>query len=556
MQAVILLGFVLAASAQAIPKIVDLGYTTYQTDVSLANGVTSFLGIRYADPPTGERRWRAPQHPSKQYGVQNATNAPPQCLHIPLSGSPGRSTTSPFRKPALDGPPGACVPAAFRITFPPRDLAPYNEDCLFLNSSLPINFSVHVPSEPKTDSPLPVVVYFHGGGYDAGSVSVYPVHDFVTLSDFGVVAVAVQYRLGVFGFLSGQKIKKSGDLNSGLLDQNFALRWVQKHISRFGGDPARVVIMGQSAGAGAMLQAVVAHGGNTQPPLFRGVIANSPWLPPQYNYDEPIPEAIYSAVASHAGCESSHDTLECLRRADPSVLLAADTQIGNSNFLGTFTFLPVVDGTFIVERPTVTLQRGQVNGEILVVTTNADEGALFVNPDALIYNNLSIHEYTLGLFPRLDHRQVERVVQLYPGTNTVDKASQIMGESIILCPAYYLTKAFKSRAWKAQFAVPPGYHAQDLSYEFSTFAAPPTVDDPAFLDAYRQSFMSAVIMLNPNARLRPSPLPLWEVWGENKTEMKFGQNESFGAFIEPFTTDDGLLERCEFWGSITEGTAQ
>ncbi|KAJ7791381.1 hypothetical protein B0H13DRAFT_793317 [Mycena leptocephala] len=134
--------------------------------------------------------------------------------------------------------------------------------------------------------------------------------------------------------------------------------------------------------------------------------------------------------------------------------------------------------------------------------------------------------------------------------NTVDKASEIMGDSTFVCPAYYLAEAFKSRAWKGRFAVPPGFHAQDLSYKFSTFAMPPTVDDPAFLDAFRQSFMSAAIMLDPNVRLRPSILPTWAPWGKDHNEMKFGQNQS--AFVEPFTTEDALLERCEFWRSIAE----
>ncbi|KAJ7178153.1 alpha/beta-hydrolase [Mycena filopes] len=552
-----LLSFVtLTRAARVTSKLVDLGYATYQSDLTLAEGVTSFLGIRYAGSPAGEQRWRAPQRPTKVYGVQNATTPPPQCHYFPLMGSPGRSTTSAFREPAIDSRPGICVVEAFRISYPAIDVAPYNEDCLFLN--------VHVPAEQENTGSLPVVVYFHGGGYDAGSVSLYPVHDFVTLSGFGVVAVAIQYRLGVFGFLPGQKVKAEGDLNAGLLDQNFALQWVQKHISSFGGDPARVTIMGQSAGAGCMLQHVVAHGGNTQPSLFRGVIAHSPYLPPQYQYDEPIPEALYSTVASHLSCQSSRDSLACLRSTDASALLAAATHIGSSGFLGTFTFLPVIDGTFIVERPTATLQRGRVNGEMLLLTTDADEGALFVNPDGVTYSNLTLHEYARGLFPRLDQSGVERVVGVYSTADsmasTVDKASGIMGEAIFVCPAYYLAQAFGAHAWKARFSVPPGFHAQDLSYEFSTFAIPPAVTDPEFLDAFRQSLMAATISMDPNTRLRTSTLPPWKAWGagEGHGEMDFGAETPDGStpFIRPFTTEVELLERCKFWESIAGVTSQ
>ncbi|KAJ7924034.1 hypothetical protein B0H13DRAFT_2398521 [Mycena leptocephala] len=100
----------------------------------------------------------------------------------------------------------------------------------------------------------------------------------------------------------------------------------------------------------------------------------------------------------------------------------------------------------------------------------------------------------------------------------------------------------------------PGFHAQDLSYEFSTFAMPPTVNDPAFLDAFRQSFMSAAIMLDPNVCLRPSILPTWAAWSKDHNEMNFGQNQS--AFVEPSTTEDALLERCEFWRSFAEINSQ
>ncbi|KAJ7149023.1 Alpha/Beta hydrolase protein [Mycena crocata] len=426
-------------------KIVDLGYATYQSHLSLAAGVTSFLGIRYAASSAGDQRWRAPRVPGKIHAVKNATTPPSQCLHIPLMGSPGRSTTSTFENPL---------------------------------STAHWEFRTH-SLRAKENSLLPVIVYIHaslffggrytgfltyplqGGGYDAGSATVYPVHDFVTLSDFGVIAVAVQYRLGVFGFLSGQKVKDAGDLNVGL---RFCSTMGSKtslpnnlKISSFGGDPARVTIWGQSAGAGAMLQHVVAHGGNTQPPLFRAVIANSPILNSQYQFNDLIPEALYSAVASEAGCCASGDSMKCLRDADASTLLAAGTQIGISGFLGLFSFVPVIDGKFIVERPSVTLKRGNLNGHYssaLLTTSRRDAGPA-------------------------DGR----------------------------------------------------------------FAVPPTVEDSAFLDAFRQSFMSTAIFMDPNIRIHTSILPVWTPWGENHTEMKFGQSKE-GPFIQVFNSDPDLLERC------------
>ena len=176
-------------------------------------------------------------------------------------------------------------------------------------------------------------ILYHGrGGYVFGNVTIYNTNgnDLIRNSGGNVVVVAIQYRLGVFGFLPGQKVKDGGVLNAGLckccrnddvptcysppryiVDQQFALKWVQKYvcifhpsalffqehrhgnllqISKFGGDPKKVTIWGESAGAGSVLQHVVANGGNTNPPLFRAAITSSTYLPSQYKYNDRIPE--------------------------------------------------------------------------------------------------------------------------------------------------------------------------------------------------------------------------------------------------------------------------
>lgn len=589
--------FILSVIADQVPltdstpslRLVDLGYAKYQSDLSLVPGVTSFLGIRYAAPPTAEFRWRKPQRPSFTSEVLNATAHPQQCFHEFMMGAMGSSLKNPHKDLAtapaplttsnshresseatIDGMPNVelfldmnllpvAVPQTVNSTVPENDEPPTNlhtdgisnEDCLFLN--------VHVPSKPKGVSLLPVIVYIHGGGYDAGNVSLYPVEDFVRASNFGVVSVSIQYRIGLFGFLAGKSIKEEGDLNAGLLDQNFALQWVQEHITAFGGDSTKVTIWGQSAGAGSVLQHVVAHAGNTQPPLFRAAMMSSPFLPFQYSFDEPIPEALYSKVVSHVNCTGSKDALACLRATPASTLLAADTTIGFGGFLGTYSFVPVVDGSFITERPTSTLKSGRLNGDALLVSSTANEGALFVPPHFFASNNVTLGEYVTHFFPRLNDEQVGSILDIYStlGESVVEQASAIMGDAIFTCPAYYAAAAFGQQGFKALFALPPATHAQDLSYEFADFGLPPTYHDKDFFNAWQQAFMTMAISLNPNDHSDPGNItPKWPNWSANQDEMIFSKTDSDLPVVTTVPTSSDETCRCVLWDSLSSINAQ
>ncbi|OAX34806.1 alpha/beta-hydrolase [Rhizopogon vinicolor AM-OR11-026] len=312
--------------------IVDLGYSQYQGSVDTATNTTSFLGIRYAAPPLGNLRWAAPQPPPTTSGVQQATVQPNLCYQAPGGSAP----TTPFESTSLT--------------------AGQSEDCLFLNVYIPGSEVVATPS-----GGLPVVVWIHGGGYISGGAVGTEGTDLVLRANHGVIAVSIQYRLGLFGFLAGEAVKEVGALNAGLLDQNYALQWVQAHIRSFGGDPTKVTIWGESAGAGSVVQHLVAHGGHTQPPLFKAAMTSSTFLPSQYNYNDRIPEILYRKVVNGTKCGSNSDTLSCLRAADVNTLQTLNTNINLNGFYGTYTFVPVVDGTFIVERPTVTISKGRLN---------------------------------------------------------------------------------------------------------------------------------------------------------------------------------------------------
>ncbi|KAF7335451.1 Carboxylic ester hydrolase [Mycena venus] len=380
-----------------------------------------------------------------------------------------------------------------------------------------------------------------GGGYVAGSASEFDGEDLIRQSNRGIVVVIIQYRLGIFGFLAGAAVKRNGTLNAGLLDQDFALRWVNRHISKFGGDPSKVTIWGQSAGAGSVLQHVIANGGRTEPQLFRAAITSSTFLPSQYMFDDPAPEFLFNEVLAQTNCATATDSLVCLRAADATVLQAANANITSSSFFGTFTLVPVVDEVFITQRPTLSLLEGKVNGEVLLVVTNTFEGTHFVNQKV----SVTASQYSLELFPGFSTAQADAVSSLYADLgNDLFQVNAVQGESIFICPTYYLLSAFRGRAFKAEFAIPPGLHANDIVYYFPGTSIPP-FNNTIFINAFTQSFTSFIINLDPNLKVDPTTItPEWNLYNIEHTEMLFNKTADGVPVVEPIITSNALLERC------------
>ncbi|KAG1767708.1 Alpha/Beta hydrolase protein [Suillus placidus] len=534
-------------AATVSASIVNLGYAQYQGSVDTATNITSFFGIRYAAPPRiGDLRWAAPQPPSFVSGVQQATTKPNECNQATL----GNSSTNPFES-----------------TFMRKRALSQSEDCLFLNVYTPGSEVVATPGRG-----LPVVVWIHGGGYIEGSASPYNGADLIIDSNHGAVIVLIQYRLGLFGFLPGEAVKEGGALNAGLLDQNYALQWVQAYISDFGGDPTKVTIWGESAGAGSVLQHIVAHGGNTQPPLFKTAMTSSTFLPSQYNYNDRIPEMLYSEVVNGTNCISSSDTLSCLRAADVNTLQTLNYNINVNGFFGTFVFVPVVDGTFIVERPTVTIRKGRLNGNYLLAMSNSHEGNIFVNQST----TLDVADYVKTLFPDIGSVQAAGAVTMYQnyGSN-VNQANLVMGDcmcifegislslvswvvsAIFVCPTYYLLLAFGERAWKGEFAISPGLHGNDLAYYFTSFPGSRAYNNSQFITAFSNSFMAMAMFETPDDRYTPGDItPSWRFWRHDLTEMMFNETSAGVPDVYTFKTDSALLERCGYWRDVSAYSAQ
>jgi para-nitrobenzyl esterase len=209
-----------------------------EVDGQRKDGVTRYLGIPYAGAPVGENRWRAPLPAPSWSGTLHADRFAANCQQAP-------------------------APAAFRAwTGEYLIEGPISEDCLYLNvwspAAGPSATASGAKSAAKNGKPagkLPVLVWIHGGGFTSGGATV-PVYDGQAMAARGIVVVSINYRLGVYGFLSHPALRRENAAhasgNYGLLDQVAALRWVRENIAAFGGDPARVTVAGQSAGAAAV----------------------------------------------------------------------------------------------------------------------------------------------------------------------------------------------------------------------------------------------------------------------------------------------------------------
>lgn len=291
-----------------------------------AHGVRCFKGIPYAAPPVGARRWCPPAPVPAWAGIRASDRFGPRAMQGDRLGN-----LDPLN-PRMD------------------------EDCLYLNV-----WSAAAQAGEKR----PVYVWFHGGGFTVGAGSE-PWYDGAGLARRGIVAVTVNYRLDVFGFLAHPELDRHGAGDYGLLDQLAALAWVRRNIAVFGGDPEQVTIGGESAGAasvGILMASPLAKG------LFRGAIAQSAafWPRPSIHGPLSLAEACEVGVKFQQalGCGSLAEL--CALPAER--LLAASKSLRPK-------FLPVIGGTVSPAEPAECFAAGRQNDVPLLAGWNADEGSL------------------------------------------------------------------------------------------------------------------------------------------------------------------------------------
>jgi para-nitrobenzyl esterase len=321
-------GLMAAPGASAAPAGSDGHGLIVRTDRGLlqgksAEGTDQFLGVPYAAPPAGALRWAAPQPAPRWQGVRQATSYGGRCAQLASGNGP-------------------------RVD---------NEDCLYLNVYTPPGVHSH------SRQGLPVLVMIHGGGLTTGAGDQHDGSLIVTTDH--IIVVSVNYRLGPLGFLDVPGLSSGGSAandNFGLLDQEAALRWVQRNITAFGGDPAKVTIDGESAGGWSVCALL------TSPPargLFRGAIMQSGSCASQ---SPAAAQAASLAFAKAAGCPDAATAASCLRALPETTLLDA-----SSSYQPLFTYggpeLPVADAAAVAA--------GNYDRVPVLIGTNHNEGRTF-----------------------------------------------------------------------------------------------------------------------------------------------------------------------------------
>ena len=435
----------LAASSQSKPLAVEVQAEGERLvgQQSPTVGINAFLGVPFAEPPVGPLRWQAPVDYRGRGEVRRADRFAPACMQSPRILEWYRGMAERF--------------GSSRSVFEDLDTS---EDCLYLNVWAP----AALPAKP-----LPVMVFVHGGSNRSGW-SFEPNYHGHRLAAEGAVVVSIAYRLGVFGFFSHPDlVAQPVAANFGLWDQLAALRWIQRNIARFGGDPQRVTVFGESAGAGniAMLmvapqargllhRAIVQSGGDFAWPGLRSLSAERA-------------RGLQLAAAVDAAAPPD---LAALRALDARRLLQIAEEVFRDHY-----HAPVQDGVLVTQSIERQLAQGNVPLGSLLIGTNSNEYYAPVAPQAAN----ETFERTLASAEVLNSPEVR--FELSKDSDVANGIDRLQTAESMLCPAQLLASA-TARAriptWMYWFSrVRDGataaqlraYHGAELPYVFGTHDA-------------------------------------------------------------------------------------
>ncbi|KAI0028154.1 alpha beta-hydrolase [Vararia minispora EC-137] len=509
--------FALTARAGKQP-VIDTGYAKYLGNLTFPDSV-AYLGIPYAEPPLGDLRFRATVslnttriRESSGGEVVDATEYPNFCIQ----GSIGAGDAG-----------GAG-----------------GEDCLKVN--------IYAPLKATKNSKLPVLVYFHGGGYVYGNPANWPFNRWVH-QDQNVVIVSVYYRLDAFGFLAIPEFAdgKIGDLNVGFLDQIQSLKWVKTNIASFGGDPGRVTINGESAGGGSVQLHLVANEGEE---LFQAAIAQSVYRTYVGTPQERIP--LFKFFASAAGCADDDDDvarqMTCLRNASVSALARAqDAAVGPYHL-----FVPVLDGKVVTENPTRAILKGNFRKVPLVVGATSNE---------TLSDSSQLGPPLKAFFPALANTTIASYEKVYPlsefGGNETLRNTVAHGDSELRCAGLATYTYRFNQANPTSGSAVVGHAAENwwmflgtnTGFNGTTTFTPMTPSQMAFAEELIAYWLSFVRSHNPSTfKLERSPS--WPQFTSNDrarivlAQAPGNSTTASGSSVETISITE--TKQCEFVASI------
>jgi para-nitrobenzyl esterase len=415
----------------------------------IEDGVRNYLGIPYAAPPVGELRWEPSQEVASWTQVRSSMAFGPSCPQ------PKQSETGNF-----------------------------SEDCLYLNVWT---------TAKNTDERLPVMVWIHGGAFNFGSAS-QPEYNGKNLAKKAVVVVTLNYRLGPLGFFVHPLLSKESahgtSGNYGLLDQVAALKWVQKNIAAFGGNPDRITIFGQSAGSRSVSLLMIS-------PLTTGLfhraiaesggpIIGSEYLNPAFNGNMANGSKMGQDLTSKLGCDKAGEILAALRaKSAREIVEAADCK--TSLFDDGLFFAPVFDGQVLPNNPLKAYAGGQQHDVPIIVGSTLNEGNLYLADET----NLSVEKYKSFLKARFADNS-GKAFGMFPAYQAKDVAPAIDHFLTVAANAQPARLVAQSMAWKKskaylyQFTRRPDtamarklgvHHGVELAYVFGNMNKADGYDD-------------------------------------------------------------------------------
>ena len=497
-----------------------------RTTKQLGGYVEKFLGIPFAQPPVGELRWRSPIQEKSWTDIRQAQKFYSACMQNENS----------------------------MVELPPLQI---QEDCLYLNVFR--KTSANSTKNKNATDGIPVMLFFHGGGYALGASGffLYDGSERLMQTEDDIIIVTSNYRLGVFGYLGGDELRDdtasgaNSTGNWGFQDQRAAMEWVKESIANFGGDPNKVTIFGESAGAGSTSVHLLAPKSNG---LFhRAIIESGPPMAVWVTRPLADANAQYNRVQAYLKCTNP----TCLRSFNASVILDAGSHSrGPHTKVKDISWAPLIDMVELNDTPSSLLNKGLINKVPVVMGTNRNEGTILVpglvkqlQKNKTNYNNTL--QQLLGEKLGVEVAK-EYLLEDYPEPAAWWAATTAFGDVAMTCPSresarllskagvpvwlYFLNHELDAMKSVLSFLHYGVFHGTDLIFVWNKSLVLFSEAEQQLAETFGKMWTSMAIHGDPTVTSKVN----WP---------KYNETNDINLRIDiPFSIETGLKkEKCDWW---------